>query len=171
LEKLFITKANPELNMQAAAQLHTLPIVAMSNNSKHAAYTVTPPMASAHVPIHSNRMALYILRTTASLRTKGCRTSRRSRMQSVTTATSDYGSTWGDTVESYVVLVRQQSAHDLDAKTNLSQITQVGFDTLQGLAHCFEKDENGKLTDRYVIEPISASSLEVSKCLLVRLRW
>ncbi len=32
---------------------------------------------------------------------------------------------------------------------------------LQGLAHCFEKDDNGKLADRFVIEPISANSLEV----------
>ena len=32
---------------------------------------------------------------------------------------------------------------------------------MQGLAHCFEKDDNGKLADRFVIEPISANSLEV----------
>ena len=32
---------------------------------------------------------------------------------------------------------------------------------LQGLAHCFEKDDNGKLADSFVIEPISANSLEV----------
>ena len=31
---------------------------------------------------------------------------------------------------------------------------------LQGLAHCFEKTEDGKLAPRMVIEPISASSLE-----------
>lgn len=29
-----------------------------------------------------------------------------------------------------------------------------------GLAHCFEKNEDGKLVDRLVIEPISANSLE-----------
>ena len=33
--------------------------------------------------------------------------------------------------------------------------------SLQGLAHCFEKNENGKLADCFVIEPISANSLEV----------
>ena len=32
---------------------------------------------------------------------------------------------------------------------------------MQGLAHCFEKNENGKLADCFVIEPISANSLEV----------
>ena len=31
----------------------------------------------------------------------------------------------------------------------------------QGLAHCFRKDDNGKLMDHFVIEPISANSLEV----------
>ena len=30
----------------------------------------------------------------------------------------------------------------------------------QGLAHCFEKSEEGKLVDRMVIEPVSANSLE-----------
>lgn len=39
---------------------------------------------------------------------------------------------------------------------------------LQGLAHCFEKDDNGKLADRFVIEPISANSLEVRLCRLFR---
>ncbi|GAB4820506.1 hypothetical protein N2152v2_007552 [Parachlorella kessleri] len=29
-----------------------------------------------------------------------------------------------------------------------------------GLAHCFEKGDDGKLTDRFVIEPITANSLE-----------
>lgn len=29
-----------------------------------------------------------------------------------------------------------------------------------GLAHCFEKTDDGKLTDRFIIEPISANSLE-----------
>ena len=31
---------------------------------------------------------------------------------------------------------------------------------LQGLAHCFEKTDDGKLADRFVIEPITANSLE-----------
>jgi hypothetical protein len=31
---------------------------------------------------------------------------------------------------------------------------------LQGLSHCFEKNAKGKLTDRYMIEPITANSLE-----------
>ncbi|EIE20162.1 hypothetical protein COCSUDRAFT_34056 [Coccomyxa subellipsoidea C-169] len=48
-------------------------------------------------------------------------------------ATSDYGANWGEAPESFLVL---------------------------GLAHCFEKDDNGKLVDRFVIEPISANSLE-----------
>ena len=30
----------------------------------------------------------------------------------------------------------------------------------QGLAHCFEKAEHGKLKDKFVIEPITANSLE-----------
>lgn len=30
----------------------------------------------------------------------------------------------------------------------------------QGLAHCFERDEGGRLTDVMVIEPVSANSLE-----------
>lgn len=30
----------------------------------------------------------------------------------------------------------------------------------QGLAHCFEKGDDGKLVDRFVIEPITANSLE-----------
>ncbi len=30
----------------------------------------------------------------------------------------------------------------------------------QGLAHCFEKDDNGKLKDVMVIEPLAANSLE-----------
>ncbi|KAL6775756.1 hypothetical protein ACKKBG_A18370 [Auxenochlorella protothecoides x Auxenochlorella symbiontica] len=29
-----------------------------------------------------------------------------------------------------------------------------------GLAHCFEKTDDGKLVDRYIIEPLSANSLE-----------
>lgn len=37
----------------------------------------------------------------------------------------------------------------------------------QGLAHCFEKDDNGKLADCFVIEPISANSLEVCHHLLL----
>ena len=44
------------------------------------------------------------------------------------------------------------------SKGSLSHTAQS---TLQGLAHCFEKDDNGKLADRFVIEPISANSLEV----------
>ena len=32
--------------------------------------------------------------------------------------------------------------------------------TTQGLAHCFEKSDEGKLVDRMVIEPVSANSLE-----------
>ena len=31
----------------------------------------------------------------------------------------------------------------------------------QGLAHCFQKSEEGKLSDCFVIEPISANALEV----------
>ena len=31
----------------------------------------------------------------------------------------------------------------------------------QGLAHCFQKTEEGRLSDCFVIEPISASALEV----------
>lgn len=31
---------------------------------------------------------------------------------------------------------------------------------MQGLAHCFEKNDDGKLADRFVIEPITANSLE-----------
>ena len=30
----------------------------------------------------------------------------------------------------------------------------------QGLAHCFVKNEDGKLADQFVIEPITANSLE-----------
>ncbi len=36
----------------------------------------------------------------------------------------------------------------------------AGFLYTQGLAHCFEKGDDGKLTDRFVIEPITANSLE-----------
>ena len=31
----------------------------------------------------------------------------------------------------------------------------------QGLAHCFQKSEEGRLSDCFVIEPISANALEV----------
>jgi phosphatidylinositol glycan class S len=31
---------------------------------------------------------------------------------------------------------------------------------VQGVAHCFEKTDEGKVVDRFVIEPISANSLE-----------
>lgn len=31
---------------------------------------------------------------------------------------------------------------------------------LQGLAHCFVKDSEGKLVDQYVLEPIAAPALE-----------
>ncbi|KAK9817521.1 hypothetical protein WJX74_005799 [Apatococcus lobatus] len=44
-----------------------------------------------------------------------------------------YGSEWATPEESYLVL---------------------------GVAHCFEKTNEGRLTDRFVIEPINASSLE-----------
>lgn len=30
----------------------------------------------------------------------------------------------------------------------------------QGLAHCFEKEDGGKLSDRWLIEPITANALE-----------
>jgi phosphatidylinositol glycan class S len=30
----------------------------------------------------------------------------------------------------------------------------------QGLAHCYEKGDDGKVVDRFMIEPISANSLE-----------
>ncbi len=30
----------------------------------------------------------------------------------------------------------------------------------QGLSHCYAKNEDGKLVDQYVIEPITANSLE-----------
>ena len=41
--------------------------------------------------------------------------------------------------------------------------------SMQGLAHCFEKDDNGKLADCFVIEPISANSLEVCTLSIYRL--
>ena len=31
---------------------------------------------------------------------------------------------------------------------------------MQGLAHCFEKSDEGKLVEKHVIEPLSAASLE-----------
>lgn len=45
--------------------------------------------------------------------------------------------------------------------TRLKQVTLC----LQGLAHCFQKSEEGKLTDCFVLEPISANALEARPTL------
>lgn len=70
-----------------------------------AAMNVTPPIASAHLqaaPIHVHTT---LPRLRSILRMNGRQGDRRSRLQRLTVASSDYGASWGDTMESYVVLV------------------------------------------------------------------
>lgn len=47
-------------------------------------------------------------------------------------------------------------AHPRPPKRNQKNLPS----SIQGLAHCFEKSDEGKLVDRMVIEPVSANSLE-----------
>ena len=84
----------------------------------------------------------------------------------------NYGAEWSESPESYIVLVRVLQAGPAAPNHPAEEVQLGSFDAHgvhcicmclppQGLAHCFRKDDNGKLMDHFVIEPISANSLEV----------
>ncbi len=81
-----------------------------------------------------------------------------------------YGTTWNIPQDSYIVLVRPSPRHHVTysawdsplrrgSRCSRHFLTKAIF-CWQGLAHCFEKDDNGKLKDVMVIEPLAANSLE-----------
>ena len=68
-----------------------------------------------------------------------------------------HGDDWSTAPESYLTLVRSCTSDDGSLRNEIAFTSCVLF---QGLGHCFEKTEEGKLKDKFVIEPITANSLE-----------
>ena len=136
---------------------------AMSSGCKGAPpQSTTPPMASAHTQVHHS--------TAKDVLSRQCRASsaftmrlngRYSRRRLIVRADADYGASWKDSQEAFLVLVRAISCVCLCLTLAKNLGVRPSKFCLQGLAHCFEKNENGKLADCFVIEPISANSLEV----------
>ena len=89
-----------------------------------------------------------------------------------------HGEDWSTEPDSYLTLVSQYCSQLGPNKACYRSVQKdLNRERLQGLAHCFEKDDYGKLKDKFVIEPISANALEcmsagmpgftMAPCLLV----
>ena len=68
-----------------------------------------------------------------------------------------HGDDWSTAPESYLTLVRSYTSADGSMGNVIAFTSCVRH---QGLGHCFEKTDEGKLKDKFVIEPITANSLE-----------
>lgn len=68
-----------------------------------------------------------------------------------------HGDDWSTAPESYLTLVRSYTSADGSLGNEIAFTSCVVH---QGLGHCFEKTDEGKLKDKFVIEPITANSLE-----------
>ena len=68
-----------------------------------------------------------------------------------------HGDDWSTEPESYLTLVSSYISADGSMRNGFAFTSCVRH---QGLGHCFEKTDEGKLKDKFVIEPITANSLE-----------
>ena len=68
-----------------------------------------------------------------------------------------HGDDWSTAPESYLTLVCSYTSADSSMG---NEVTFTSCVRHQGLGHCFEKTDEGKLKDKFVIEPITANSLE-----------
>ena len=130
-----------------------------------------PKMAGA---IPQPRRKTQAIRASSKL-SAGTRPARRSCV-AVHASQATYGADWATPQDAYLTLVRACWPASLLA---VGHARSNGFErtvpnpvcapalpssthppTPQGLAHCFEKNDDGKLSEVFVIEPISANSLE-----------
>ncbi len=135
--------------------------LAMSSGCKGApSHHPTPPTSSAHTQTYNSATKHCLSRQHLAVSAFTVRlTSRSSRRNFVVRADADYGASWKDSQEAFLVLVSLFPC--ICSWLAMSSECPLTSHFLQGLAHCFEKDDNGKLADSFVIEPISANSLEV----------
>ena len=149
---------------------------ACCSSGRPSAHPLCPPTPSAHALRQDYRTQLREgFCCSTALRQQSQEGQLRRHLQTGICASMNYGGEWSEPPESYIVLVCSavqppvETPHVLLGSPSSWQQKvrrQSGCKTdmalfLQGLAHCFRKDENGKLMDHFVIEPISANSLEV----------
>ena len=102
--------------------------------------------------VHSQRQLI-------SLRSFTSQQPAQSRCSQIKTQAGLHGDDWSTAPDSYLTLVCLPASKKPFPSSTVRPIWSSGF-LAQGLAHCFEKKDDGKLQDKFVIEPITANSLE-----------
>jgi len=100
--------------------------------------------------VHSQRQLI-------SLRSFTSQQPAQSRCSQIRVQAGLHGDDWSTAPDSYLTLVCLSASKSLFLA--VLSVRSSGY-LAQGLAHCFEKRDDGKLQDKFVIEPITANSLE-----------